>query len=564
MRLTKQARVLVPLLALALGAAACGSDDEDSPNAGGTSAPAATSASAPAGNSTAIITANGTEPENPLIPADSNEVGGGRILQQLFTGLVSYDADGKTVNEVADSITANADATIFTVKLKTDWTFTNGEKITAKTFVDSWNFGALATNANQSASFFEPIKGYLDVHPADPTPDNEDDPLPKPTTTAMSGLKVVDDATFTIELTAPSSSFPARLGYTAFSPMPSAAIADPKTYGEAPIGNGPYKMDGKWEHNTQIKTVVNPDYKGSKKPKNGGVINKFYASPEAGYADLQADNLDVLDQIPDDAVATFESDLGDRAINQPAGILQTISFPLYKAEFKGANAAKVRQALSMAIDRKTITEKIFNNTRQPATDFSSPVVDGHSTDICGKVCEYDPVAAKALLTEAGGLPGNKITLTTNADGPHKAWTEAVCNGLKLDLGIDCTTTPVPVFANFRKAVNGRQMTGMFRTGWQMDYPALENFLTPIYVTGASSNDSVYANKAFDTLISEASSAGDPAAAIAKFQEAEKLLVADLPAIPLWNQNSIGGHSTKTSDVKFDVFSFPIYTDIVKS
>lgn len=546
-------RVSASLLALALAATACGGGSGGEGDGDGDSGD---------GDAAAIIKVNGTEPQNGLLPANTNETGGGRILQQLFTGLVSYDEEGKTVNEVAESIETE-DSKTFTVTLEDGWTFTNGEAITAQTFVDSWNFAALSTNGQLNAFFFEPIVGYEDVHPADPTPDNEDDPLPKPTAETMSGLEVVDDKTFTIEIGAPASTFPQRLGYQAFSPLPSAALADPKAFGENPVGNGPYMMDGAWEHKVRLKTKANPDYKGTKKPKNGGIENVFYAEAGPAYADLQADNLDVIDLLPDEALETFLDDLGDRAINQEAGVFQSFTFPLYAPTFKGPNANKVRQAISMAIDRDTITKEIFSGTRSPAKDFSSPVVEGYSEEICGEICTYQPDKAKKLLEEAGGLPGNAMTIGYNVDGSHQSWVDAVCNNIKNNLGIDCKGKPFPLFKDLRQQVTAKKMDSAFRTGWQMDYPALDNFLTPLYATGASSNDGGYSNPEFDRLLKEGDTAESTEAGIEKYQAAEKLLVEDMPAIPLWYANSTGGYATTVDNVVFDIFGVPVYTDITK-
>lgn len=544
-------RLGAALLTLALGATACGGGDDETDTQGESQ-----------GSPSAIIKVNGAEPQNGLLPANTNETGGGRIMQQLFTGLVSYDEKGQTVNEVAESIETE-DSKTFTVKLKDGWKFTNGEAITAKSFVDAWNFGALSTNNQLNSFFFDPIVGYADVHPEDPTPDNEEDPLPTPKAKEMSGLKVVDDKTFTIEINAPQSTFPQRLGYTAFAPLPAAALTDPKGFGENPIGNGPYMMDGAWEHKVRIKTKTNPDYPGTKKPKNGGIENVFYAEAGPAYADLQADKVDVLDLLPDEALETFLDDLGDRAVNQEAGIFQSFTFPLYQKTFQGPNAAKVRQAISMAIDRDTITKEIFSGTRKPAKDFSSPVVEGFDDSICGEVCTYQPDKAKALLEEAGGLPGNKMSIGYNVDGSHQGWVDAVCNNIKNNLGIDCVGKPFPVFKDLREQVTAKKMDSAFRTGWQMDYPALDNFLTPLYKTDAGSNDGGYSNPAFDKLLSEGDSAASKEEGIAKFQEAEKLLVADMPAIPLWNSNSTGGYSTLVENVTFDIFGVPVYTDITK-
>ncbi|HWH29732.1 MAG TPA: ABC transporter substrate-binding protein [Mycobacteriales bacterium] len=552
MRLSRRSASLLAMTAsLALAATACGSDDDGGGAEGG-------------GDSDAIITVNGTEPQNPLLPVNTNEVGGGRVMDALFDGLVRYNAEGEPENSMAESIETE-DSKTFTITLIEDATFTNGEPVDANSFVDAWNFGALITNAQLNAYFFEPIEGYKDVHPDDPTPENEEDPLPEPTAETMSGLKVVDDRTFTVTLSAPQSDFPLRLGYTAFMPLPPQAFEDPDAFGEEPIGNGPYMLDESgWEHDVQIKTVRNPDYKGSADVQNGGITFKIYQDPAAAYADLQAGNLDVLDQIPEDALATFEQDLGDRAINQPAGIFQSITFPLYQPKWSGENAADVRKAISMAINREQITDTIFEGTRTPATDYSSPVVQGHAPGTCEELCSFDPERAKSLLEEAGGVPGNAMTLSYNSDGPHKEWTEAVCNDIKNNLGVACTAKAYPDFAGLRTDVTANKMTDPFRTGWQMDYPAVSNFLGPLYATGAGSNDGGYTNPQFDELLKKGDTAESPEAGIEFYTQAQEVLVEDMPVIPLWYQNATGGYADTVENVTFDVFSRPVYTDITKA
>ncbi len=88
-----------------------------------------------------------------------------------------------------------------------------------------------------------------------------------------------------------------------------------------------------------------------------------------------------------------------------------------------------------------------------------------------------------MLDEAGGFKGDKITLSYNADGGHKEWTEATCNSIKQALGVDCVATGVVDFATFRAQIGDEKMKGMFRSGWQMDYPSIENFLAPLLQDG---------------------------------------------------------------------------------
>ena len=111
-----------------------------------------------------VITAFDSEPQNGLIPGNTNETGGGRPIDLLFAGLVSFDKDGKAQNEVAESITANDDATQYDIKLKDGWKFTDGTDVTAESFTKAWSYTANAKNAQLCSSFFSTIKGYLLLH----------------------------------------------------------------------------------------------------------------------------------------------------------------------------------------------------------------------------------------------------------------------------------------------------------------------------------------------------------------------------------------------------------------
>jgi oligopeptide transport system substrate-binding protein len=155
--------------------------------------------------------------------------------------------------------------------------------------------------------------------------------------------------------------------------------------------------------------------------------------------------------------------------------------------------------------------------------------------------------------EESGFTGT-LTISYNADSSHKEWVEATCNSIRNATGVECLATPVVDFATFRDQITNREMKGIFRTGWQMDYPSIENFLVPIYATGASSNDGDYSNPDFDAKLQEAAEATDPDEAISLYQEAEAMLADDLPAIPLWNYSVIAGHSTNVTNLKITPFS----------
>ncbi|AUY49982.1 ABC transporter substrate-binding protein [Streptomyces sp. CB01881] len=491
-----------------------------------------------------------SEPQNPLQPANANETGGGRIIQNLFKGLVDYDPSNATIRmQVADSINTS-DSQTFNVTLKSGWTFHDGTPVKSNNFVDAWNWAATTTNNQINSSWFSDIEGYQDVHPASG----------QPTTTKMSGLTVADDTHFTIKLRNKVSYFEYKLGYIAFSPLPEAFFSDPTGYGQKPVGNGPYQFVS-WDHNQQVVTKTFPNYQGVDKPKNGGVVFKMYSTAEAAYADLQSNNLDVMDQVPPSALATYKNDLGDRAIDSPQGAIQNVGFTLYQADWAAPEKAQVRQGISMAIDRDTITKTVLQGSRAPASAWVAEGVEGYKAGQCGEFCTFNPDKAKQLIAQGGGVPGNKLAITYNADGGHKEWVDAVCNSIRQSTGVDCVGDPKPDFKTARAAITGHQIDGMFRTGWVQDYPLNANFLADVYRTGAASNDFGYSSAQFDKLSTQADQADSVQASVTGYQQAETVLATDMPAIPLWYYRTNSGYSNNVQNVAFDSFGNPAWTQV---
>jgi len=521
---------------LALLAAACGGDNGSS-----------SSSSSAAGKTGGTVTVRGGEPQNPLIPTNTNETFGGNVLDAIGAKLIHYNPENAAPeNDIADKL-ATTDNQNFTVTLKHGYKFQDGTEVKAKNFVDAWNWGAYGPNAQLNSYFFEPIEGFADLQCAD------EKCSAKPKADKMTGLVVKDDYTFTIKTTEKVSNLAVRLGYTAFSPLPDSFFSDPKAYGQHPIGAGPFKFDS-WTHNQEIKLSKFAGYSGKFGGKLDGITFKMYQDEDAAYNDVIANQLDVTDSVPASAYIDdkFKQDLPDRNARRAVGGITTITFAPVKVDPTYADP-KLRQAISMAIDRNTIVKQIFNNARQPATGWVSPVVDGYKAGQCGEYCTFDATKAKAKLDEAGGFKGTKMTLAYNADSSHKGWTEATCNSIKSALGVDCVATPIVDFATFRTQITSHKMKGMFRTGWQMDYPSIENFLAPIFKTGGGSNDGLYSNPEFDKLINEAAAQTDATQANTKYQQAEAILANDMPAIPMWYTTATFGWSNKVTGVKITAF-----------
>lgn len=504
--------------------------------------------------STGIVNVGWSEPENPLIPANTNEVNGGQVLNNMFAGLVYYKADGSWDYDAAESIESD-DYVNWTIKLKPDQKFSDGTPVDAASFVDAWQWAASNPDLLNQWWFIDAIafKGG--------TYDGGENTL---------ALEVVDDTTFTVELASPRADFPVALGYTVFFPLPKSFFDDPDAFGDAPIGNGPYKLseDG-WVHGESLGLVPNETYNGPRKAQNGGLNFKVYATLDASYADLLSDNVDIVDSVPTSALATFKDDLGDRAVEQATAVFQSFTMNYNLEHFGDDEEGKLRRAaISHAINRAEITDVIFQGTRTPAEDFTSPVIAGFDPGAIegSDVLEYDPAKAKDLWAQADAIKpwSGTFQLAYNADGGHQEWVDATVNSIKNSLGIDAVGFPYPDFAGLRTEVNDRTIKSAFRTGWQFDFPSQANILGALYVTGAGSNDADYSNPDFDKLYKEGLAAATQEEQSKLFNEAQGVLFQDMPAIPLWYGAVTAGYSKLVDNVEFGWDSWPILYNITKS
>jgi oligopeptide transport system substrate-binding protein len=525
MRVSKRASAVAVGAAVALIASGCSSSGSGGSNAGA--------------SADGAITIEGTQPENPLVPANTTETGGGKIVDWLFTGLVEYPNNGGAPqNALAESIDTT-DSKVYKIKIKKDTKFHDGTVVKAKNFVDAWNWGAYSPNGAQNSSFFADIAGFADVNTTDP---DEDGPkkAPEPKAKEMSGLKVVDDWNFEVTLNAPTAVFPTKLGYSTFMPLPDSFFQNPEAFGKKPIGNGPVKFVS-WEDDVMIKLTRFDDYQLRDKMKIKDVNVKIYQDDTAAYNDLVSGNLDFQQQVPVSSLAgdKWKADLGDRAITSTTPVTGIIAFPIYDKRFTNK---KLRKAISLSINRQEVTDKIFFGNRKPADSWANPLTPGAKPGNC-TACAFNVDEAKKLLAEAGGFTG-KLTLSYNADASHKEWMEAVAQQIKTNLGIDAVATGVPTFAVFRQNINAHKMTGMYRAGWQQDYPDVENWVNPLYVTGGSSNDGLYSNPQVDALAKEASSAPSIDASHEKFAQAVALIDDDVPTVPIYFGGQQSGHSEK--------------------
>ena len=482
-----------------------------------------------------------------LVPTNADETAGSGIDSGLFTGLVTYDRkDAPVLTGLARSITTQ-DRRHWRIRLNSGWTFHNGEPVTTHSFVDAWNYGALATNGQYASSYYSLIDGYDRVAPVDAKGNPG-----HPTAKALRGLKVVDDTTFTVTLTQPDNTFLSQLAFNAFYPLPKVAFTDPKAFAQKPIGDGPFQLR-QWQHNSSVSLDRYGAYKGEK-PHLAGIDYRIYQDMGTAYNDLRSGALDITTSLPETAYQD-RAELGSRYQAFPSSYFAFIGLPTFDPSL---GDVRIRKAISMSIDRAAITKVVFHGTRTPADAFVGPSAPGYRPGSCGATCTYDPTAARALFDQAGGPSKLKtLRISYNADGPHKEWVDAACNSIANTLQIQCLGTPSPDFPTLMNkmgnAAKTRSPFGAFRLAVTLDYPVVEDYLTPLYSSTGGSNLVGYRNPKVDQLLVRGRAASTSVEAQRLWAQAEDLVAADVPVVPLFFGETVTVRSARVQGLYVDPF-----------
>lgn len=399
-----------------------------------------------------------------------------------------------------------------------------------------------------------------DTTTADTSPDET---TPPDTEETLAGLTVIDDLTFEVELSTPDPEFPIQMAYAAYYPLPSVAFDDPQAFEEQPIGNGPFRMDGVWEHDVRVPMVAYEDYAGENTPQIDSLEFAIISDLNTAYNEVRAGSLDILGPtIPPDQLATAPDEFGDRFGQSPTNSFTYLGFPSYLEEITPDH----KRALSMAIDRVTINDVIFSGARAPAFSAIPPALAGHRANVCD-YWDYNPDDAAALWEQAGPL--DQITVWFNTGGGHEDWIEAVANMWRETLGIENINFESLEFSEYLPLLDNQDVTGPFRLGWGQDYPSPLNFLEPLYASynapPVGSNNTIYNNPDFDALIAQGKEAvaltGDLADGVPFYQQAEDVLCNDAQIAPIYFNTNNFVYTEGIDNVLFDSYSDLGYTDV---
>jgi oligopeptide transport system substrate-binding protein len=534
-RVVRRAALAVCLAAVT-AISACSSSS--SPGSGGTSgsAPVTTAGGTtgtgggPTGGSFTVgITAENLGSLLPGMTGDNN------LAYAVWTPLTVIEpGTSKVVDAMAQSITTN-DQQHWTIKIKSGWTFQNGEPVTAQSFADSWNVSAYGPNAIFANYLFGIFQGYADLNPASG----------KPKTDKMSGVQVVDAHTLKVTLTQPLSQFPYILSGTTFAPIPKAATKNLDAFGKLPIGNGPYQVaaPGLTAGAQQVTLKRYASYAGTDKGHADTIVVKAFQSSSTAYTAFQSGAIDatMLDSGSD--LASAKSQYPDQLVDITFPAVNYLGFPLWDPRFKDP---RVREAFSLAIDRDAIIKALLHGFGVPANGLAPDSVAGGGQADCPN-CNYDPAKAKQLLQQAGGWSGS-LTLYTKQDPTLFAVLQAIANELRNNLGISSISLKQQPIDQIYPNITSHKVDGPFLLYMGAAYPSVYNLVDALFSKGSGTNTTGFESTAVAAQMTKAAQASSPDQAIGFAQQAAKTALTDLPLAPVYFPAGALIHSTKLSNI----------------
>jgi ABC-type transport system substrate-binding protein len=471
-------------------------------------------------------------------PALLQEVEGAQVVRLLFQTLVTLDPTLTITPGAAESWKVADDGVTWTFSLRDGATFSDGSAVDAGDFVVGFARAADPDLASPASYQGLPIKGWAEVSGAEASGAIGDVPVP--------GVTAIDDHTLQIVTEEPFALLPKVLTYPIFAPVPSELFVDgqPDGWADQPIGNGPYVLEGPWRHNEGITVVKNTAFAGS--PGNVERIEfRIYSDSATAYRDLQAGALDIARNIPPETIGAARDELGDRLVVTQMAALYYIGLPTALPPFDDVD---IRTALSLAIDRAALAERVLQGAGSPATGMVPPQVPGALLDPCD-ACAYDPDRARALLEKAGGIPGNTVVLYDISDDGQAA-IEFIANSWREVLGLDTEVRSFE-FAQYLDETAVGQAEGPFELGWVWDYPSGYSILSPLFESNSGANNLSWSDATFDDLMAKVRTSPDEEAGLTFLREAEQVVVDQVPLIPLLFNNDAGGYSARLSDVVVD-------------
>ena len=523
--------------AAALGLAACGGSKSGSTATSGTASSAGSSTGSV---STAGFTVQyGSNPET-LDPALNSAVDGGNTIITVFETLLIINENNEAVPGQAESWTTSEDGLTWTFTMRDGLKWSDGTDLNAKDF--EYSFKRMA-NPDTAAPYAETCLGMIDgFEEAAGFPDADGNPTVEPNLDALNVKASDDGKTLTIVLAYPCSYFDKIVAFAAMSPVQKATVeangdawcTSPDTY----VCNGPF-MITEWTPSERIVLTKNPNYVGgwdSSKIVSESITLLLLEDSSASFAAYNSGEAQLIKDVPTDEIPslTKAEDGGDFYVDTILGTYY-VSLNLKRDAFKDA---KVRRALSLAIDRDYVSNTIMQGTYSTADSIVGPGIvdengyfhDNGNAPYISADYEANLAEAKKLLADAGYPNGEgypTLEYSTNDAGYHVPLAEYLQQAWS-DLGITLTISKME-WSSFTAARRAGEYD-VARNGWVMDYNDPSNMLD-LFCSGNGNNDGKYSNPEFDAAI-EASRVADVSEHFAQLHKAEDILMEDTGCLPI--------------------------------
>lgn len=534
--------------AAALGLAACGGSKSGSTATSGNASSAGSSTGSV--NTAGFTVQYGSNPET-LDPALNSAVDGANTIITVFEPLLLINENNEVVGGQAESWEVSEDGLTWTFTMRDGLKWSDGSELNAKDF--EYSFKRMA-DPNTAAPYAETCLGMIDgFEEAAGFPDKDGNPTVEPNLDALNVKASDDGKTLTIVLSYPCSYFDKMAAFATMSPVQKATVeangdswcTSPDTY----VCNGPY-MITEWTPSERIVLTKNPNYVGgwdSSKIVSDSITLLLLEDSSASFAAYNSGEAVLIKDVPTDEIPslTKAEDGGDFYVDTTLGTYY-VSLNLQRDAFKDA---KVRKALSLAIDRDYVANTIMQGTYSTADSIVGPGIvdengyfhDNGNAPYISADYEANMAEAKKLLEEAGYPNGEgypTIEYSTNDSGYHVPLAEYLQQTWG-DLGITLTINKME-WSAFTAARRAGEYD-VARNGWLMDYNDPSNMLD-LFCSGNGNNDGKYSNPEFDAAI-DASRVADSAEHFAQLHKAEDILMEDMGCLPIayyndyWLQSS---------------------------
>ncbi|QKY70573.1 glutathione ABC transporter substrate-binding protein [Lentibacillus sp. CBA3610] len=508
------------LLVITLGLSACAGDGERDEGANETGADAG---SASGGDLTIAIGSDVVT----LSPHGANDIPSSNVHENIYETLTVMDENGEIGPGLAEEW-EEVDGTTWDFHLREGVTFHDGAELTAD--VVKMNFDRLMDEAIGSPRAF--------------------------LVEAVESVEVQDDYTVRFNLKYPYSPLLAHLAHNGTSIMSPNVIEEDYAQMEEggdvdahinqnPVGTGPFKFE-EWTPGESVVVTRYEDYWGEN-AKLGSATFKVVEEQSTRLAELETGTSDVAAAVGPDNISRVEGMANANLLQEPSISLSYIGFNTQKEPF---DDKRVRQAVSMAVDKDEIIEGVYNGVGTPAPRPLAPSVFGYDDSVEG--LEYDPEQAQELLAEAGYEDGFETTIWTN-DSEQRVDTAVTVQSQLADIGIDVEIEELEWGAYLERTANGEH--DMFVLGWSNSTADADYGMYPLFHSsqqGDPGNRSFIDNQELDELLEQARQETDPEARQELYSQAQELLVEQAPMIYVHHKEFLLGVDDSVKDFGIDV------------